>query len=289
MMRLAVLMSGPRRYAPLVLDRLREKLPMGYTVLVHLWEAEDGAKARDNFTFDVDGLRDRPEVAYLVEQPGYQRSDFPEILGESNSGSPPHNTMGMFLAIMHLCGVLRPQGESFTHVLRIRTDCLIHDWALSSVPEGVNWVADNPALPREWICDHLWLGPIQDFLEVWDFGTRNQLIADYLRARRNPERLLARRARRAGVMIERKFARWVHYSIVYARIVESDPKCLREVVKNRAPESIFSNADTWHVPQACWEHFKSFPVVPDHLAVWNRFKQWWVERLGRGRAQNSGL
>lgn len=278
-MRLAVLMSGPRRYAPLVLDRLREKLPMDYAVLVHLWQMEDGAKARDNYDFEVDALRARPEVTYLVEEPGYQRSDFPEIVGESNSGSPPHNTMGMFLAIMHLCGVLRTQRESYTHVLRIRTDCLLHDWDLGPAASGVNLVADNPGLPRAWICDHLWFGRMRDFLAVWDFGSREKLIAEYLRARRNPERLLGQRVRRTEVTVERQFARWVHYSIIYARPMALDSACLQQAVRERSPESIFAHSEKWHDSAACWAHYRGFPVVPDHLTPWNRFKQWCVDRL----------
>ncbi|WP_324726075.1 hypothetical protein [Actomonas aquatica] len=265
----------------MVLDRLREKLPVDYEVLVHLWREEHGAKARGNYSFEVETLRSRSEICYLVEEPGHGRDDFPEIQGGSNSGSPPHNTMGMFLAIMHLIQRAREQSPPITHVLRIRTDCLIHDWDLPAWPFAVNLVADNPVLPRNWICDHLWLGPMEDFAAVWDFGSRERLVKEYLRARRNPERLLSQRLRRARFPVQRQFRRWVNYNIIYARPMDSDPPCLQEAVASREPAQLFSGADAWHDRQACEAYCDAIPEVPDHLATWNRFKQWCAVRMRR--------
>lgn len=282
-MKIAVLLSGPRRYAPLVLDRLRIVMPdRDYGVFVHVWQRDEGGKARGNFEFSLSALRARAEVVYLVEEPGFQRGDFPEIVGASNSGSPPHNTMGMFLAIMHLAGVLRTAGSSYTHVLRLRTDCLLHGFELPQADVRRRaWVADNPVLPREWICDHLWWSDRATFFAGWDFGDRRRLVREYLSANRNPERLLARRARQAGVGIERSWRRWVHYSIVYARPVASDPACLQAAVRDLSPTALFAQVDQWHDVAACEVHASGFPIVPDHLSRWNRFKQWMAEKLGR--------
>lgn len=286
--RLAVLLSGPRRYAPLVLDRLADLLPGDrHRVLVHLWRDDTGEKARPDFAFAPAALRGRPEVIYLAEEPGFRREDFPEFTGGSNSGSPPQHSLGMFSAIMHLSGALRSLGgaEAFDQVLRLRTDCLLHTLDLTPAAGGGAVVSDNPVLPANWVSDHLWLSDMATFLRVWDFGSRERLVRDYLAARRNPERLLARRARQAGVTVERRWRRWVDYSIVYGKSHDGDPAWLREVSAAGDMPRLFRDVDRLRDPIGCERHFAGFTRCADPLSNWALTKQTLKRWLGRSRGR----
>jgi hypothetical protein len=251
-MKLAVFVSGPPRYTHLVLRQLRNGLAAWRPhFLVHLWKEDSGPKKRENRVFAPAEIAAAEDVELLLQHRGFGPETYLDRLGDrSNSGSPVHTTMGMFLAVNQLCHLLAtsPDCHEYTHILRIRTDCALLNWDRFLPPDDLGscvWISRNPGLPQGWSSDHLCLADRENFFRIWKYPKMAEIERRYLEARRNPERMLGRRMREVeiqGAVVEERFHRYLHYQIVYGEVRDTDPQWVRQCIREDRVESIFERS-----------------------------------------------
>ena len=251
--RIAILMSGPTRYVGLVTQRL-EKLLVGlrFDFFYHLWQEDRTKKRRVGYQSDFHPLACAPRTKVFIVQRPYVAEDYRHTIGlETNSGSPIHATMGMFMGINMLCHVLTqlPDAETFTHVLRIRTDCLLVNPAfvdLLDFSPHIVTMSRNPGLPKVWLSDHLFFCTREAFFRVWRFTGMQSIYDAYRSANRSPERTLVTRFSSnvpRNVRLNKSLLRYRDYQIVYSPAIPDDPEWVRQLVESGRIEELFLDCD----------------------------------------------
>lgn len=278
--RLAVFVSGPRRFAPLVIQRIRDVAAhLRPEFFVHLWLEDLGGKARTGYDFDDAAILRHTDVRCLLHHRPYGLDTYLEKPGaKTRSGSPIFATMGMFLAINQLCHLLEtlPTAGQYTHVLRIRTDCAILDETMlrgCDLASDTVWVSHNPGIPAGWISDHLFLAKRDAFMKVWRFSRMEEIYSAYQKGWRNPEKTLARLVRRKlgrSTAVKKQFLRHRDYHIVYTWPKPDEPAWVNEAVAQKRYADCFLAPYT--LPLYPPESLPDAAPPPDHLGGWKYFK-----------------
>jgi hypothetical protein len=247
--RIAVLMAGPVRYAPLVVERLGTVLgDTPFEVFALVWKEDLGNKRRDRdrLTDVAPLLSDRRVSACIIAAPLPEDFYSPAIGTQTNSGSSINATMGMFYSMSELYHYVAqlPNHRSFTHALRIRTDCLIiADDFLQRLDfrPRVLTVSSNPFIPSHWLSDHLTFGTWTDFGTLWAHDGIESVYNAYERGERNPERTLARllHRRAPSTRVNSTLMRFIDYHIVYSPPRDNDPTWLARAINEAGVETLF--------------------------------------------------
>jgi hypothetical protein len=248
-MKIAIFISGPKRYTPLVVSRLRALHKTAeISFLIHLWSHETGVKARTDYVFGVDELLQSCDIKALICHMPYDAKIYEDTVGiVTNSGSPINATMGMFMGVNQLCKLLQtmPDYNTYTHILRLRTDCAIlaDDFftRLERIEKNTVVSGDNPLITTAWVSDHIYFTTKEQFLAVWCFDHMSDIYKRYSSARRNPERMLTilSRDKLPGAKMVPMFKRYIDYQIVYSNEREGEPLWANNLIKNGGGANIF--------------------------------------------------
>jgi len=256
--KIAVLMAGPIRYAPLVVENLNARLRMmNFDVLAFIWKSDKGNKARENDDIgDIDALVRNPQVATCIVAEPFPEEFYSNTIGTTTkSNSTINATMGMFFSMSALCRYMGqlPNASQYSHALRIRTDCAIISEAfvekLSLDPEVLT-VSRNPAIPDAWISDHVTFGTRENIEKLWGHESIGSIYEAYRKGGRNPERTLAwlAQTRLTGVQIRSVLSRFEDYHIVYTPPRDSDPSWISRALTKGGITVLFRDAESWLDP-----------------------------------------
>lgn len=247
--KVAILMAGPIRYAPLVLERLESVLDgLDFEVFVLIWKQDLGNKRRERDNLDdISLLLANPKVSACITAAPLPEEFYHSTVGtETGSNSSINATMGMFYSMSALYRYVEqlPNSKSFTHALRIRTDCLVITNSFVSMLDfrsGTLTVSKNPFIPSAWLSDHLTFGAWEDFGKLWAHNSIDDIYEAYKQGRRNPERTLATIARRRArqIRIQPRLMRFIDYHILYYPVKEHDPTWIKVAVEDFGIDSLF--------------------------------------------------
>lgn len=282
--KIAIFISGPKRFTPLVIQRMRSiASEFNPEFFVHLWTDESGPKARTGFSFDENKLLEEPDVRCLILHRPYSGDAYKDSLGShTNSGSPIFATMGMFLGINQLCYILGtlPNQDEYTHVLRIRSDCALLDPQMFN---NVDFASDhlyfsfNPFIPKEWLSDHLCLAKREHFLRFWQFSDIHQIYDFYVKARRNPEKMLSLlKAERfsSKTKVINFFYRFRDYQIIYTSPKENEPDWVNKAIIARQYRDIFLEPEKLFRSEEIEKYYQGLRQdAPDPLSGMRYFKR----------------
>ncbi|WP_425653321.1 hypothetical protein ACPSLZ_14880 [Vibrio campbellii] len=235
MKKIAVFITGPKRYTSLVIDNLSRVLNgIDYENFIFIWDDDLSNMKRSTEFYDQQEIQNDPKTKVLLCHKPYTREYIDKEYGKDVLGHSSKNAMiGMFYSINALCSILKvsPDEKDFSHVLRIRTDCLIYDnnW-LNDYEDDDVLVADNPLNPTLWISDHFMLAPKNVFLNVWGFNSSESINSRFMLAANNPEILVSQRAVRYKK--KKSMRRFVDYQIIYTDRRDNDIDFAEELVKN---------------------------------------------------------
>lgn len=246
--KIAVFVSGPVRYADLVRQNLGIVLKgVEHDFFFHLWTRDLGKNVRQGYESDVSCLHSDPRTKLVIVQKPYHADFFKNKAKEFvGAGSPINAIAGMFLAIDQLCNLLKslPDGESYTHILRIRTDCAILNESfldLLNFQENVINSVKNDFIPDSWLSDHLTFCEKETFFRLWTHNSMGELLRDYSEADGNPELLLTYRRilLPQSFRVVKNFTRFIDYQIVYSPAIPQDPPWVKRCVSEGRFEDIF--------------------------------------------------
>lgn len=253
MHKIAVLMAGPVRYAPLVVSQLETALNgIDFEIFALIWKQDLGNKRRDRDRLeDIAPLLSNPRVSACIAASPLPEEFYRSSIGmQTGSHSTINATMGMFYSMSALYRYVEqlPNRESFTHAFRIRTDCLLITKNLAEKLDfrsRVLTVSDNPFLPISWLSDHITFGTWRDFGKLWAHDSIESIYEAYRIGKLNPEHTLAMLARRRarGVQIKPTLTRFVDYHIVYTPAREYDPTWIKRALAESGVESLFADLD----------------------------------------------
>lgn len=239
--KIAVLICGPERFLPLVIENLKTTLSdYDYDNFIFMWD-EDKDNRAVNTSSDNLLLYKKNSKVFILHKPfdeeGINHKYGKEVLGHSNKKA----MLGMFYSISSLCKQLKmsPDFDEYSHILRVRTDNLFFD---SNFLKDYNCndilVPDNPMIPSSWISDHIMLCKKNDFYKIWYFSSINNLNFLFKLSSSNPELLLKFRCYFLLRKINKKFKRYQDYHIVYTSN-DSEPEYMKEIMLGNV-ESVFT-------------------------------------------------
>ncbi|MRH79085.1 hypothetical protein GH984_10280 [Spiribacter sp. C176] len=249
--KVAVLMAGPIRYAPLVIKRLESVLDgLNFEIFALIWKEDLGNKRRDRDNLaDIDLVLAHPKVSACITAVPLPEEFYSSTVGiETGSNSSINATMGMFYSMSALYRYIEqlPNRKTFTHALRIRTDCLIITNSFVSMLDfcsGTLTVSKNPFIPSAWLSDHLTFGTWEDFGKLWAHNAIEDIYFFYKQGGRNPEQTLAMIARRRArqIRIQPRLMRFIDYHIIYYPVKDHDPAWINLALKNFGVDSLFND------------------------------------------------
>jgi len=256
--KIAIFMSGPIRYAPFVAAQLPRAIHNhDFEVFYHLWTKDTGNKVRRAEQASMSDLLACPHTKVVIAQTPYNRDVYADTVGtQTNSNSVIEATMGMFCGVNQLCHYLNqlPDSLDFSHVLRLRTDCLIisDDFGRKLDPSSnVLTFSDNPHIPEPWVSDHICFAEQEKFFAIWKFDEMSDVFRAYIRGNRNPESTLAERAKvvlHDECVLSRSLKRYVDYHIVYSPPLANDPDWLKNGMQDVGVRELFQNPLEYVVP-----------------------------------------
>ncbi|MFL0976418.1 hypothetical protein ACJO1P_12545 [Vibrio parahaemolyticus] len=246
--KLAIILTGPYRYADNVIKSLERIISeeINYDFFVHIWEEDLGNKVRDGVTLERDLLSENPNVKSITFGKAYSEADIASKWGGDTGCHSTINAMfGMFTAINSQIALIKilPDYDSYTHVLRIRTDCaLFLDEINRDVLTESIIVSKNYSIPDSWVSDHLMLTTFDIFDKIWGFKNIEEFAQRFDKSGRNPEKMLADRIRDIGYL-RRLLPIWIRgesYHIVYNPPKNDDPKAIVELITKEGINSVFN-------------------------------------------------
>lgn len=281
-MKIAVFIAGPFRYSNLVLNSIERILgDIDFEVFFHIWNQDLGNKKRiktDSIKFKE--LSNHPKTkAFFLSAP-YTQSDYENNVGiQTNSNSTINATMGMFLSMNILCNYLEllPDKDEFTHIFRMRTDCLIFKSFEKIIKHNKNkvLVSDQFEIPKNWISDHIMIAPKLKFYKFWKFNNMNKIYFNYKVGRRNPEKVLSLIGKFNFIKIVKCFQIGIDYLIIYNPPINDYPKTIIDAINKKGINYLFNEIhllkneiNTNHYIRL----FKKQNKIKDHLSFFNRMK-----------------
>ncbi len=290
--RIAIFVSGPVRYAGLVQTRLSALLAeRNPAFFFHLWKSDLGNKQRQGFESDWRELPPRAETKVCLFHDPYDEDFYAKRIGkEVNTHSTVNAVMGMFLGLAQLCAVFRalPDRATFSHVLRVRSDCAFTSDDLASVlardAEAV-LLARDVGLPKEgWVSDHVLYAPAETFLKIFSIERVEELYEAFDRGQRNPEKTLKHLLDTrlpAETRVLEVIERYRHYHLVYAPPRPTDVPWTRELIEQGRFEDLFLR------PGAFRRAEEEVAVCADQAQNWSAardpFRNPWMNQLRRLR------
>lgn len=302
-MKIAVFVSGPIRYVDLVEKNLELALEGNeYEIFYHLWKEDLGNKKREGYHADYISLAKNPKTKVFIIQNPYSVEDFANspVGTKTNSDSSINATMGMFLAVSILCNTLKqlPDFESYTHILRMRTDALFLKRRFIeklNLKKNEVAVSRSPYLPVDWICDHMFFSSVDDFLSVWSFNNMSEIYKYFIKGNRIPEKTLARMIKERlpkNKLLKQNIFWHKDYEIVYSPPKEYTPKWVRDLVEKRRFKEIFLEFERYYDDSDIskkWENADSnqqkfsvynnkiitffYEIIKKHPSVYSFFKK----------------
>lgn len=246
-MKVAVFIAGPYRYAPMVQESLKRILgAIEYDVFFHIWKEDLGNKRRIEIEEDYARLAEDNKTKLLLLARPYNEDDYSSQIGiQTNSGSSINATMGMFIAMNVLSNYLEllPDSSSYTHIFRLRTDCIFFDSIEDKVWRNRNniLVSNNFFIPPNWISDHIMFAPKKKFYKFWRFGNMNCIYDAYKNGQRSPEKTLEYLGSGFTEKIVKLFSRDLDYHIIYNPPKEETVEQLRRIISEKGVKYLFDN------------------------------------------------
>ncbi|EGQ9283923.1 hypothetical protein F7U74_21305 [Vibrio vulnificus] len=245
--KLAIILTGPYRYADNVIRSLERIVSeeIDYDFFVHIWEEDLGNKVRDGVNLDRELLLENKNVKSVTFGKAYSEVEISSKWGSKTGCHSTINAMfGMFTAINSQIALIKilPDYDSYTHVLRIRTDCALFIKEINREMLTQNIiVSKNYSIPDSWVSDHLMLTTLPIFDRIWGFKNIEEFVCRFDKSGRNPEKMLADRIREIGYW-ERLLPIWFRgesYHIVYNPPKNDDPKVISELINRQGIDSVF--------------------------------------------------
>jgi len=285
--KIAVFLSGPPRYVDLVVDQLDSLLEhCSYDYFIHLWSGDTGNKVRLAERFDLERLSSHPKVKILNLQKPYSNNTYEgNVSTEINTHSSLFAVMGMFYSISQLYRelIFMPDGNEYTHVLRMRTDIIILNQEkfldMLETPDKV-YTSWNHGIPTHWISDQICFAPIKKFKALWVFDSMKKLYANFIKAEKNPENTLAKKWKKSGnAGLVKHLSEFIDYSLIYNPPKEY-PKWQRDCIGKDGIDALFQN------PGNYIDIVESEAINAAYDESMKRWKPYWrkstlIERLKR--------
>ena len=219
---------------------------ISYDVFFYLWKEDLGNKTRKESQKKYELLLSNPRTkAFLLADP-YEEKDYVNSVGVStNSNSSINATMGMFLSMSILSNYLEllPDKDEYTHIFRLRTDCLVFDCLEDKIKKNQNkvLVSNNFFVPPDWISDHIMIAPKSLFYSFWRFTNMNDIFKAYKKGKRIPEKTLQHLAKTNRNIPIKLLNRGVDYHIIYTPPRETDPAFIQKAINEHGVEYLFDN------------------------------------------------
>ncbi|MEY0747203.1 hypothetical protein AB7278_25640, partial [Escherichia coli] len=194
---------------------------------------------------DKDIITQNPYVKSVTYARAYTEEQIASKWGHHTGCHSTINAMfGMFTAINTQISIIKvlPDYNTYSHVLRIRTDCALFIKKISkSQLNDKILVAKNYSIPNSWISDHLMLTSIDKFNAIWGYSNINEFAKDFDSAGRNPEKMLADRIKKLNYskLLSEAWVRGEDYHIVYNPAKEDDPCHIKYVLNKYGIEALF--------------------------------------------------
>lgn len=248
-MKLAVFIAGPYRFSDNVQKSLERVLGnIDYEIFYHLWKEDLGNKKRIESKNDYDILKNfKKTKLFLLAEP-YDEEVYKNTVGtETSSNSSINATMGMFMSMNILCSYLEllPDQNNFTHILRLRTDCIIFKSLENIINNNLNSVvcSNNYGVPFQWLSDHIMFAPKKQFYKFWKHKNMEEIYKIYNKGKRNPEKTLAYISKKENIKVKKILNRFFDYHIIYNPPKDTDPKWIKSIIKNNGIEYFFDNIE----------------------------------------------
>lgn len=284
-MKIAVFVAGPFRYSDLVLDSLNYVLgELNYEVFFHIWKKDLGNKKRKGTSENYEVIINNPKTkAYLTSSP-YTEEEYANTVGiKTNSNSTINATMGMFISMNILSNYLEllPDRDDFTHIFRIRTDCLIYKCLQKKIKllSDEIIVSHQYEIPKEWVSDHIMIAPKNKFYKFWKFKSAREIYAEYIKGKRNPEKTLSRLSNINRLKVKNIIKNGIDYHIVYNPPKSVDPEPIKKIIKKNDLDFLFKNIYYLHknIDKSFFiKQFSKQNEIKDHLSNLN-----WIKNKAR--------
>lgn len=235
MKKLAVFITGPKRYTSLVIDNLAIILKdIDYDNFIFVWNDDLSNMKRSSEYYNQEEIQNDPKTKVLINHRPYGVKYIDERYGKQVLGHSSKNAMiGMFYSINTLCSIIKtcPDEGEYSHILRVRTDCLIYssDW-LGNYKNNEILVADNPLNPSSWVSNHFMLAPKDAFLKIWSFKDTQHINSRFKFSANNPEVLISQRMLK--YKYNKAFRRFLDYQIVYTEHKKNDVNFSSDICNN---------------------------------------------------------
>jgi len=250
-------MAGPSRYVNSVTERLNNIFEprLEYDFFYFIWDDDLGnKKRRDEEKYYNDIIKSNKTKCFILNK-SYTAEEIQKLtkFEQDNSHSTINAMIGMFTSMNILCHhlMLLPDSLEYTHILRIRTDCLILDnnFLHDSLFKKNNvLVSKNYVIPDSWISDHIMFAKKDLFLKFWKHKNVYEIIDLYKKGEMNPERTLSYIAKINYLDVQAIFTRYVDYHIVYNPAKENEPESLNAYLnKNDNLRELFINHNKYLV------------------------------------------
>lgn len=290
-MKVAVFVAGPYRYADQVHRSLERLFPtIDYSAFYFVWKEDLGNKVRDASDNGVFLLAsDKKTKAFITADP-YSVDDFKNSIGtKTNSGSSINATMGMFFSMNALCQYLEalPDADEYTHIVRLRTDCLVFDSLEKYIDSSSSnvVVSNNQRVSSSWISDHIMIAPKTSFFLFWKHDGMKEIYGLYSKGKRNPEKTLSYIAQKESMNVLPVLNRNVDYHIVYSPVKTDEPNWLYEFQSTRTVAELFDNIEglvkqnKQEISQFEDKESKFQIGLHDHLSIKEKVKHHLLKRL----------
>lgn len=251
--KIAIFIAGPPRFVNYVTESVSRKfIGLDYYFFYHLWKCDSGNKVRADSFFDIERIISNDRTKLVLVESSYSQESYKNSIGiKTNSNSPIHATMGMFLSQSLLCNCLAqlPDYKEFKYILRLRTDCtIIGDKFIKKLNfhPDVLTVSKNHCLPASWISDHIIFGSVDAYFGLWKFKSIEEIYRWYRRGKRNPERTLRERFNciRHKISLNPAIERYVDYHIVYNPPKQTEPTWVKRAITNQGVKGFFESVDS---------------------------------------------
>ena len=221
MANVAICLSGPKRFIEETLSNVEYVFGnFSFSIFIHTWI--DETTRTQNWRQKI--LNNHPAVTVLLVEKGLDNRIADEDLNRISSGSnsPSYNTVSMFYGVLQCLRAVEESKGTFTHIARVRSD-FMSTKSLKFLPdEGEIFTSTNPHIPFSWLSDHFMVGSYRDMLDLWSFKDEKEIVFEYLKNGRNPERLLSNRQKKARLKRRPVFRRFISYAILRFQEDQSD-------------------------------------------------------------------
>ena len=265
--KIAVFTSGPPRYVNLVTERLNRVLSdVDWDVFIHLWKIDTGNKIRANSIFDYTKLVDNPKVKVIMVQNPYDDTVYKKRIGTKiNTHSPTFAIMGMFLGVNFLSNFLEllPDYNSYTHILRLRTDCaILNDNFLNLLDfdKKVVTVSECYHIPSVWISDQIMFSTVENFYYLWKFKDMNDIYDAFKKGLRNPEKTLEWRFTRdksKKLRLNPSIIQYKDFQNVYSPPKAGEPEWVNKLIEAKKFRQLFLEPQKYYNSEQVEKHLSS--------------------------------